>query len=68
MPIANAVIGKRLTGDMCQRVGMSSWWQTCEDAQNDPGEVVDAENWYVTISSRSTLMVERIFNHHRLNW
>lgn len=64
IPIANAIIGKHLDTPMAEEMGLLEYlpgWASMI-------EFSDQENYYAIMSERSTLLVERKFNHDKHSW
>lgn len=66
IPLANAIIGKHLDYEMAQKIDL--------DRRSSTGETVvisnitDDQHYYTILSDRSTLLVERKFNHEDFPW
>lgn len=64
IPLANAIIGGHMDTDMAEGIGLTKYLPSgCDFIQFN-----DETNYYTVISDRSTLLVERKFNHDKHRW
>jgi len=66
IPLANAIIGKHLDYEMAQQIDLDR-----RSAAGDTvviSDIADEQHYYTILSDRSTLLVERKFNHEDFPW